>query len=118
MINYFLHEMYSQSLNSIRPGLLVVRQAWGVWLRGPDSKNQVYHKPIEMKLFLSQYRNKRMLDAKFEFGSFSSFGDMMSQNFALKREQVIKFGYLSPENGFNSKNNEFLCSDSFISTQN
>ena len=33
------------------------------------------------------------------------------------REQIIKFGYLSPENEFNLQN-EFLCSKSFFSTQN
>ena len=30
----------------------------------------------------------------------------------------MKFGYLSPENGFNFKKNEFLCPESFFSTQN
>ena len=33
-----------------------------------------------------------------------------------RREQVIKFGYLPPENGFNFKKNEFLCPESFFST--
>ena len=35
-----------------------------------------------------------------------------------RREQVMKFGYLPPENGFNFKKNEFLCPESFFSTQN
>ena len=35
-----------------------------------------------------------------------------------RREQVIEFGYLTPENGFKFYKNEFLCSESFSSTQN
>ena len=35
-----------------------------------------------------------------------------------KREQIIKFGYLPPEKGFNVKEKEFLCPESFFSTQN
>ena len=35
-----------------------------------------------------------------------------------RREQVIKFGYLSPENRFNFLKNTFLCPESFISTKN
>ena len=35
-----------------------------------------------------------------------------------RRERVIKFGYLSPENGFNFKKKEFICPESFFSTQN
>ena len=48
-----------------------------------------------------------MPDAKFESGSFSSFGGMTSQNFPMKREQVIKFGYLPPENGISSEKTSF-----------
>ena len=35
-----------------------------------------------------------------------------------RREQVINFGYLPPENKFNFKKKEFLCPESFCSTQN
>ena len=70
------------------PAFSVVRQAWG-WLRGPDAKNQGYHHPIEMrvemKLCVSQYSHESMSDAKFESGSFSSYGDMTSQKFPRKR---------------------------------
>ena len=52
---------------------------------GPDAKNQDYHQSIEMKLCMSQYSHKNTPDAKFESDSFSSFGDMTSQNFPLKR---------------------------------
>ena len=56
-----------------------------------------------MKLYMSHYIHKSIPDAKFEGDSFSSFGDM-SHKFALgRREWVIKFGYLAPENGFNFK---------------
>ena len=54
-----------------------------------------------MKFCLSQYSHKSMADTKFESGSFPIFGDMTSQNFSLKREQVIEFNYLPPENRFN-----------------
>ena len=36
---------------------------------------------IEMKLCVSHYSYKSILDVKFEVGSSSSFGDMTSQNF-------------------------------------
>ena len=39
-------------------------------------------------------------DAKFEFGIFSIFGDMMHKLSLSKREQAIKFVYLPPGNGF------------------
>ena len=38
--------------------------------------------------------------------------------FLKRRERVIRFDYLPPENGFNFKKNEFLCPESFFSTQN
>ena len=38
-----------------------------------------------MKFFMSHYSYKSMAGAKFESSSFSSFGDMMSQNFPLKK---------------------------------
>ena len=60
-----------------------------------------YHKLIEIKFCMTHYRREDMSDAKFESGSFSSFGDKMSQNSPLKKEQVIKFGYLPLENGLN-----------------
>ena len=58
-----------------------------------------------------------MLDVKFESGTLSVIGDIMSQNFPLRREQVIEFGYLPPENGFNLKKMSFYCPESFFSTQ-
>ena len=62
----------------------VVRQAQE-WFKGPYTKNQCYYQLIKMKLCMSQYNYEHMPDAKFESGSFSSFGDMTSQNFLLKR---------------------------------
>ena len=56
---------------------------------------------------MSHYTHKSIPDAKFASGSSSSFGDMTSQNFPWKKERVIKFGYLPPENGFNFKNMTF-----------
>ena len=78
----------------------VVRQAWGGGggggLRGPDAKHQGYHQPIEMKLCIHQYSHKSMPDAKFESGSCSSFGDMTSQNFPLKRATTHKIRIFTP----------------------
>ena len=85
-------------LNPIWSGLFSRSPGPGVWLRGPDAKNQGYHQPIEMKLCMNQYSHESIPDAKSECGSFSSFGDMTPQNFPLKRGT---FGYLPPENGFN-----------------
>ena len=45
------------------------------------------------------YRTIR--DAKFEFGIFSSFGDMTHKlSLSKKGEQVTECVYLSPGNGF------------------
>ena len=52
---------------------------------------------------MCHYIHKSIPDAKFEVDSFFSFGDMTSQNFPRRREQVIKFDNLPPENGFNFK---------------
>ena len=54
-----------------------------------------------------------MPDAKFASGSVSIFGDMTSQIFSLKKGQVIEFGYLPPENGFNFLKNEFYVQNRF-----
>ena len=40
------------------------------------------------------------------------------KNSLWRKEWFIKFDYLSPENGFNLKKNEFLCPESLFSTQN
>ena len=57
----------------------------GGGLTGLDAKNQGYHKLIKMKLCMNHDSHKSMPDAKFESGSFPSFGDMTSQNFSLKK---------------------------------
>ena len=41
--------------------------------------------PIEVKLCMRHFNHKSIPDAKFESGSSSSFGDMMSQNFPQKK---------------------------------
>ena len=99
------HDQYlctplSHLFNPIRPGLFSRSPSPGGWLSGPDAKNQRYHQPIEMTLCVS---HESIPDAKFESGSFSSFGDMTSQNVPLKRGTSRKIGYLSSENGFNSE---------------
>ena len=107
----------AQSVNPVRPGLFSHSPGLG-GLRGSDAKNQGWHPPIEMKLCMSHYSHKTIPDAKFEAGGSSSFGDMTSQNFPLKKKRVIRLGYLPPENEFNFKRNELLCPESFFSTQN
>ena len=48
-------------------------------------------------------------DAKFEFGIFSIFGDMTHKLSLSKRgQQVIKFVYLPPGNGFKLLKNEIF----------
>ena len=51
---------------------------------------------LERVSLASHYGHKSIPDAKFESDRSSSFGDMTSQNFPRKREQVMKFGYLPP----------------------
>ena len=76
---------------------------------------------IELALCMSHYNEKIIADEKVESGGSSSFGDLTSQISLRRKERVIKFGYLSPENGFNFEKNEFLCEflcpESFFSTQ-
>ena len=67
----------------------------------PKIKVNINQPGIEMKLGMTHYGHKSIPDAKFESGSSPSFGDMTSQNFLGRRERVIKFGYLPPENRFN-----------------
>ena len=50
---------------------------------------------------MGHYIYKSIPDAKFEVDCSFSFGDMTSQSFPQKRERVIRFDYLPPENGFN-----------------
>ena len=53
---------------------------------------------------------RTILDAKFEFGIFSIFGDMTHKLSLSKRgEQVIEFVYLPPGNGFKLLKTSFLC---------
>ena len=53
---------------------------------------------------------KSIPDAKFEIDSSFSFGDMTLQIFLKRREQVIRFDYLPPENGFNFKKKRVFMS--------
>ena len=80
------------------PAFSVVRQGRGEGLRGPDAKNQVQHKMIEngMKLCTSHYARKIILDAKFEADSYSSFGDMTSQNFPQKNGRSLRIRLFTP----------------------
>ena len=70
-------------------------------------KSRLIYQLIEMKLGMSNYDHKSIPYAKFESGSYSSFGDMTSQNFNQKKGTSHQFGYLRPENGFNLKKKSF-----------
>ena len=56
---------------------------------------------------MGHYIYKSIPDAKFEVDSSFSFGDMTSQSFPQKRERVIRFDCLPPENWFNFKKTSF-----------
>ena len=62
-----------------------------------------------MKLCKSHNNYKSILDAKFESSSSFSFGNKTSQSFLGRREQVTRFGYLLPENGFNFQKMSFYA---------
>ena len=64
-----------------------------------------------------QWSYKNMVDEKFESGSFSSFGNMTSQNFLLKNgmSQWIRIWELM---GLTLRKNEFLYLESFFLTHN
>ena len=77
-------QLLKKHFNLIKAGLLSRSPGrGGGGLRGPDAKNQGYDQPIEMKFRMSNYSHKSMPDAKVEYGSFSSFGDMTSSNFDI-----------------------------------
>ena len=46
------------------------------------------------------HSHRAIPDVKFEFGTFSIFGDMTHKLYLSKSEQVIKFIHLIPGNGF------------------
>ena len=108
------------NLNPIRPDLFSVLQARG---GGAGSEAQVPKIKVNInrlkwnfvwviiaiKAFLMQ--NLRLMALLVL--------EIWCHKISLKRkEQVIKFGYLPPENGLNFKKKEFLCPESFLSTQN
>ena len=84
-------------LNPIRPDIFSRSSVpGGGGLRGPNAKSQDYDQPIKMKLCMSQYSHESMPAAKFKSSSFSSFGDMTSQNFPLKRGISHKIRTFTP----------------------
>ena len=58
---------------------------------------------VEIKVCMSHYSRQSMPDAKFESGSFSSFGDMTSQNFLAKKGTSHQIRIFIPENGFKKR---------------
>ena len=66
---------------------------------------------------MSQYSPESMPDAKIESGSFFSFGDMMSQDFLLKKGTCHKIQIFTHGNGFYFEKSESLCPDLFLSNQ-
>ena len=87
----------SFSFNPIRSGLFSRSP-------GPDAKNHGYHQPIEIKFCVSHYSHNSLPDAKFESGSFSSVGDMTSQNFPLQEgNESSNSGIYPPKMGLTLK---------------
>ena len=82
------------TLNPIRSGHF--SHSSGLGAQRPGCQKHGYHQLIEMKLSISQYSHENMSDVKFESGSFSSFEDMASQNFLLKRETSHKIRIFIP----------------------
>ena len=77
-------ELHNYSTPS-SPAFSVIHQTRGGGVTGPDAKIQGYHQPIETKLGMDHYGHKRIPNAQFEAGSFSSFGDKTSQNLPRKK---------------------------------
>ena len=66
---------------------------------------------------MSHYSLKSVPGAKFESASFSSFGDITSQNFHSEEgSESLNSAIYHRKMGLTLKN-EFLCPDSFFSTQ-
>ena len=56
---------------------------------------------------MDHYIYKSIPDAKFEVDSFLVLEIWCHKIFLKRREQVIRFNYLPPENGFNFKKTSF-----------
>ena len=67
-----------------------------------------------MKFGMSHYGHKSIPDAKLECDSSSSFGDMTSEEGNKSSNSAI----YPRKTGLTLKKNEFLCPESFFSTQN
>ena len=89
--------------NPVRPGLFSRSPGPARGGGSSDAKNHSYHQPIEVKFCVSHYSHKSMPDAKFESGSFPSFGDLTTQNFPLKKGRNHQILILPPEMSFMSR---------------
>ena len=67
---------------------------------------------------MSHYIYKSIPDAKFEVDSSFSFGDMTSQSFSSKEGNESSDSTIYPRKTGLTLKNEFLCPESFFSTQN
>ena len=70
-------------------------------------KIKVNNQPIEMKLCISHYSYKSIPDANLRLIALLVLEIWRTKISLRRREQVIKFGYLPPENGFNFKKMSF-----------
>ena len=68
---------------------------------------------------MGHYIYKSIPDAKFEVDSSFSFGDMTSQNFPQKKgmSHPIRL-FTHGKRGLTLEKKQFLCPESFFSTQN
>ena len=89
--------------NPIRPGLSS---------RSPGPEGSEAQMP-KIKVTINRLK-LNLANAKFEFGSFSTFGDMTSQNFPLKRGTSHKIRIFTLENGFNFQKLGFYVQIRFL----
>ena len=66
---------------------------------------------------MSYYNHKNIPDAKFESASFSSFGDITSQNFPQKKGTSHQIRLFTPGKQISLLKNYILCPESLFSTQ-
>ena len=120
MINvdiYSLNEKF-QTFDPIRPSLFSRGgRGEGGGLRGPDAKNQGYHQLIEKKNCMSHYSLKSMPDANVQSGGFPFVEIWRHKIPSEEGNESLNLDIYSV-NGFNFYKNEFLCPESFCSTQN
>ena len=106
-------------LNPIRPGLFSHSPGPGGGVQTHECQKSVLTSQlIEMKLGMGHYGHKSIPDANIEFGSSFSFRDLTSQNLPQKKGTSHQIRLFTLGKRVQLKKKEFLCLESFFSTQN